>query len=66
MNKREMLETLHYFWDEKRDIERWAGFDREKIAAEYPEIIKAWDDYSTSKRVMSAVINGLMAETKGD
>ncbi len=54
----EMLDSLAYFWGEKGDIERWSGFDREKIAAQYPEVLKAWDDYKASRKVMDAVIRG--------
>ena len=54
----EMLATIRYFWETKGDIERWSSFDREKVAKRFPEIIKAWDDYKTAERMLSAVIRG--------
>lgn len=61
MDREEMLSMLTYFWQEKGDIERWSSFDREKVAAEFPELLKAWDDYVTAHKVMNAVVSGLSA-----
>jgi hypothetical protein len=58
-----MLDMLDYFWREKGDITRWSDFDREKVKAAFPEIIKAWDDYQTAERVFAAVMRG--TEVKG-
>lgn len=54
----EMLATLRYFWENKGDITCSVDFDREKVAKRFPEIIKAWDDYKTAERMLSAVIRG--------
>lgn len=56
--KEEIARMLQYFWEEKQDIERWTGFDREKIQKVFPEVIKAWDDYNTSIRLLNAVMRG--------
>ena len=55
----EDLNTLRYFWEEKEDLECWTGFDREALATQYPEILKAWDDYKLSRRTLTAVLRGL-------
>lgn len=52
-------DMMRYFWEEKGDIERYSSFSRERTAAEFPEVLKAWDDYNTSRKVLSAVLRGL-------
>jgi len=59
MERQDMLWALTYYWEENGDIERWSSFDREKVAAEFPELLKAWDDYVTAQKVMNAVVRGL-------
>ena len=61
LNAEEMLDMLRYFWEEKGDIERYSGFDREAIAKAYPEVLKAWDDYNTARRMLNAVLRGVSA-----
>ena len=56
-HKLEEARSLHYFWIECGNLERWAGFDRSKLAAEFPAVLKAWDDYNASKLVLDAVIH---------
>lgn len=53
------LEMLKYFWESKQDIERYAGFEEIKadLEREFPEIIKAWNDYLMSQRTLDAVIS---------
>jgi hypothetical protein len=53
------INMLAYFWQEKGDIERWCGFDREHLAREFPAVLKAWDNYTASRAVLSAVIRDL-------
>lgn len=50
---------LRYFWEEKGDIERYVSFSRERTAAEFTEVLKAWDDCTASRKVLSAVLCGL-------
>ena len=52
-------DMMRYFWEEKGDIERYASFSRERTATEFPEVLKAWDDYNTARKVLSAVLRGL-------
>lgn len=59
MDREEMLDNLRYFWNRKEDIEAWAGFDRDAIAKEFPEVIKAWEDLKLAQKVMNAVMNGV-------
>lgn len=61
LNAEKTLDMLRYFWEEKGDIERWTGFDRAAIAKEYPEVLKAWDDYNTARRLLTAVLRGVSA-----
>jgi hypothetical protein len=55
----DMAAMLAYFWQEKGDITRWCSFDREKVKAEFPEVLKAWDDYQTAYKIMDLVIRNL-------
>jgi len=52
-------DMMRYFWEEKGSIERYASFSRERTATEFPEVLRAWDDYNTSRRVLTAVLRGL-------
>lgn len=56
--REDMLNTLRYFWTEKQDLERWIRFDRATLQREFPDVLKAWDDYQTAKRVMGSVMRG--------
>lgn len=53
------LDMLAYFWDEKGDLERYTGWDelQTELQAKYPEIVKAWQDYKTSRRTLTAVLH---------
>lgn len=59
-------ETLNYFWTEYGDIERWVDFDRERLAIEFPAILKSWDDYKTSRLVLDAVLRDSVLKAQGD
>lgn len=56
MDRESAASMLEYFWQEKGDIERWVGFDRDMLAAEFPAVLKAWDDYKASRAVLDAVV----------
>ena len=53
-----------YFWQEKRDLSRLCSWERIKpaVAREYPEILKAWEDYLTAIRTLNAVVKQLEEE----
>ena len=57
----EDLNTLRYFWEDKADITRWVGFEKllPALEQEYPEILKAWKDYQTADRTLTAILRGL-------
>ncbi len=59
------IRRLKYFWEEKQDIERCYDFEslKPKIQQQYPELLKAWDDYKISIRIMDAVVKSLYLET---
>lgn len=52
------MAMLVYFWEEKGDIERYAGFEDIKpdLQAEYPEVLKVWNDYITARLVVTSVL----------
>lgn len=52
----EDLEMLRYFWEEKGDMERYVGYEikLEALKVQFPEIIKANEDYKASRRVLGA------------
>lgn len=58
---KEDLGDLVYFWQYKGDLERLTTFERLKpqIQEEYPEILKAWNDYKASIKIMDAVMNSI-------
>lgn len=50
--------NISYFWTCKGDLERWSGWEAAKpaLAREYPEVLKAWEDYKTSIQTLDAVV----------
>ena len=48
---------LKYFWQDKGNLERWVGWEETK--AKYPEVVKAWDDYKISMKILDCVIECL-------
>jgi len=54
----EQCNSLRYFWEERQDIERYADFEKLKhvIQSKHPELLKAWENYKISIRIMNAVI----------
>ena len=53
------LDLMTYFWTENGDIERCTSFDRELMQAEFPELLKAWDDHKLAERMVDVVLKGL-------
>lgn len=55
------LNDLVYFWQNKGDLERFTNFEKlkPKIENEYPEILKAWNDYKTSIKIMNSVMDSI-------
>lgn len=56
--------SIKYFWVHEGDLERLIGFEelKPKIEAEYPEVLKAWNDYKISIKILDAVIETIKAE----
>lgn len=54
-----MARNLAYFWQDKDDLERYTGFDRDVLAREFPAVLKAWDDYKASRLVLDAVVRDM-------
>ena len=57
----EGINMVTYFWQEKQDLERCIDWQKRKpiIAESHPELIKAWEDYKTSIKMMNAVVKSL-------
>ena len=55
--KEDFLGMVKYFWTEKRDFERWVDWDIEKAKEYCPEMLKAWEDFKISEKILNAVIN---------
>jgi len=56
------LEDLQYFWQYKGDLERFTSFEEliPLIEREKPEVLKAWNDYKTSKKILDIVMENLI------
>lgn len=56
------LNDLKYFWQEKEDLERLTTFERliPILEKEKPEVLKAWNDYKASKKILDIVIDSLL------
>lgn len=52
------LDSIKYFWEYKGDLERYTKFEelKPKLEREYPEILKAWNDYKASIKILDLVI----------
>ena len=59
------LNDLQYFWQEKEDLERLSTFERliPILEEEKPEVLKAWNDYKVSKKILDIVIDSLLQLT---
>lgn len=55
------IEMLKYFWKEMGDLERWVRFEQIKpqIQQQFPELMKAWEDYKASIKIMNLVTESL-------
>jgi len=60
------ISAITYFWQERGDLERWCGFDRERMKQEFPAVLMAWDNYQASwdnyqasRRILSDVVRKL-------
>lgn len=55
------INDLQYFWQEKQDLERFVDFERLKplIQEKKPELIKAWNNYKASVKILDLVIENL-------
>ncbi len=61
----EDIRSISYFWLEKHDLERWAGWEEAKpaVARQFPELLKAWEDYKTNARTLDAVVKNMKLRT---
>ncbi len=57
----EDIRMLQYFWEEKEDIERYCDFEdiKEDLAENYPEILKCWNDYKITKKLLGIVLTNV-------
>jgi hypothetical protein len=47
---------LEYFWHEKGDLTRWAGWDEALMQRVRPDIVQAWRDYQAAKAVLDKLV----------
>lgn len=54
----EDLYTLRYFWEQKRDLTRWTGFEQALPALQHarPDILAAWHAYLAAEQHMHEVV----------
>lgn len=57
----EQINDLKYFWEEYRNLERYCDFEKLKpqIQEQLPELLKAWNDYKLSKKIMSIIVESI-------
>ena len=57
----EVASMLVYAWNEWGELERWTQFEELKtqIAANFPHVLRAYEDFKHAKYVMDAVIRGV-------
>ena len=57
----EQIEDLKYFWLDLGDLERYCDFEKLKpqIQEEFPELLKAWNDYKMSIKILNLVTRSL-------
>jgi hypothetical protein len=55
------LNDLQWSWQDKGDLERLGIFEKIKplIEKERPEILKAWNDYKTAKKILDIVMESI-------
>lgn len=58
------LDLLRYFWEGKQDIEHWIDWEAKKhlIEKEFPELMKVWQDYKISGKLMNRVLSDMCIE----
>jgi hypothetical protein len=56
---------LQYFWQEKRDLSCWTGFDAAlpRIEAAFPELAQAWRAVEVAPRIVTAVLYYLQSHS---
>jgi hypothetical protein len=61
LKERDLMD-LQYFWQDKGDLERLCTFEEmiPILEKERPEVLKAWNDYKTSKKILDIVIESLL------
>ncbi|HDR9103452.1 TPA: hypothetical protein QDB04_000172 [Burkholderia vietnamiensis] len=54
----EDLRLLAYFWEDKRDLSRWTGFEDAwpRIEAGFPALAQAWRAMEVAPRILTAVL----------
>lgn len=50
MDRAEALAMIEYFWTSKHDPTRWTDWEEQK--ANFPRIVKAWEEYQEAERRM--------------
>lgn len=58
---------ISYFIMEKGDITRWVNWNSRKeiIEAEYPELVKALQDYAAAEKILHLVVKNIENDDDG-
>ena len=51
------LDMLTYFWEAKRDLERYVCYD--EAVAEFPALRQVWEQYKSAEELVGVVLRGL-------
>ena len=57
----QQINDLKNFWEYNGDLERYCDFEKLKpqIQEQLPELLKAWNDYKLSKKIMSIIVESI-------
>ena len=60
----EDINNIVYFWEERGDLERFTNWIRlvPILESQYPQVLKAWNDYKLAGKTLDLLIKGLSHE----
>lgn len=63
----EDISAIKFFWLERGSLERWADWKDKlpMITCEYPELVKAWDDYIIARSALTDIVSVLEIKKEG-
>ena len=57
----EEINTIQYFWQDKGDLSRYAGWEKLQpiLQVECPELLLAWNQYKIYERIIDRIVDSL-------